>query len=125
MGLISSAVEIASLRELRNKHRAVGQSSLPCFLSVRPNLFQRLISSNYFCFTCSVEVLSEMGGACGRQGIYEKCTQILVGKLERKKRRRWEDMDLKGTGCGLYYQAQDMDQWRVLVTTVSGCIRGG
>jgi len=57
--------------------------------------------------------------------VNEKCTQILVGKLERKKRRRWEDMDLKGTGCGLYYQAQDMDQWRVLVTTVSGCIRGG
>jgi hypothetical protein len=63
-------------------------------------------------------------GHVARMGEKRNAYRILVGKPEQKRplgrpRRRWEDnikMNLRETGWG--DMAQDMDQWRALVSTV-------
>ena len=55
-----------------------------------------------------------------RRGVY----RVLVGKPERRTRRRWEDnlkMDLQEVGCrGMDWTelAQDRDRWRAHVNSV-------
>jgi hypothetical protein len=71
-----------------------------------------------------------MGRACGTNGDDENAYRILVGKPEgkrplRRPRRRWVDnvkIDLRGIGwAGVEWidLAQDRDQWRALVNTMT------
>ena len=70
-----------------------------------------------------------MGGDVARMGEGRGVHRVLVGKPDGRRplgrpRRRWEDNikpDLQevGGGCGDWMElAQDMDRWRVLVSTV-------
>jgi hypothetical protein len=71
-----------------------------------------------------------MGRACGTNGGDKECIRILVGKPEGKRplvrqRRRWVDnikiylREIGWDGMDWIDLAQDRDQWRALVNTVT------